>query len=458
MYKFKEDFYWGAASSATQMEGAAHLDGKGENVWDAWFKMEPEKFHNGVVCEVGTDFYHHYKEDIALMKELNLNSFRTSISWSRLIPDGDGEVNEKAVEFYRDVFKTMHENGIKPFVNLYHFDMPYALHLKGGLESREVVDAYARYARICFERFGDLVDTWFTFNEPIVPVECGYLGEYHLPCVCDWKRAMQVLYNTCIAHAKAVKIYHEGYKGRIGTILNLTPSYPRSDSKEDVEAAYRSDLICNLSFLDAACKGEMNPDLVAMLKKYNVCFETCEGDEELIKAGIVDLLGVNYYQPRRIKAKDVPVKDEDVKFPWDLYDFYAMPGRKMNPYRGWEIYEKGLYDIAKNIQNNYNNIPWFVSENGMGVEDEMRFAKDGIIQDDYRIEFIAEHLKYLNQAIEEGANCVGYHLWTFIDCWSWLNSFKNRYGYVSLDLETGKRTVKKSGLWIKEVAKNHGFE
>ena len=144
-------------------------------------------------------------------------------------------------------------------------------------------------------------------------------------------------------------------------------------------------------------------------------------------------------------------------FPNYYYDSYEMPGRKMNPYRGWEIYPQGIYDIAINIRDNYNNIPWLITENGMGVENEERFIKDGMIIDDYRIEFMKDHLRYLHKGIEEGSNCFGYQVWTFIDCWSWLNSYKNRYGLVSLDLKTQERTIKKSGYWFKELSDNKGF-
>ena len=141
-----------------------------------------------------------------------------------------------------------------------------------------------------------------------------------------------------------------------------------------------------------------------------------------------------------------------------FFDNYEMPGRKMNPYRGWEIYEKGIYDICTNIRENYNNIPFYISENGMGVEGEEKYINEnGVVEDDYRIEFIKDHLRWLHKGIQEGANCKGYHLWTFIDCWSWTNAYKNRYGLIALDLETQKRTIKKSGRWFKEVADNNGF-
>ncbi|MGL5974315.1 MAG: family 1 glycosylhydrolase, partial [Aeromonas sobria] len=182
-----------------------------------------------------------------------------------------------------------------------------------------------------------------------------------------------------------------------------------------------------------------------------------EDDKALLAAGKVDILGINYYQPRRVKAKEVAWQGAP-RTPEDLFDYYEMPGRKMNPHRGWEIYEKGIYDILTDLRVNYGNLPCYISENGMGVEGEERFiGPEGRVEDDYRIQFIREHLEWLHRALEEGSACRGYHLWTFIDNWSWLNAYKNRYGFVRLDLESQQRTIKKSGYWFAEVARNHGF-
>lgn len=460
-YDFPKDFWWGSASSATQMEGAANEGGKGENIWDRWFKEEPNRFFQGIGPERTSDFYHRYKEDIKLMMELGHNSFRTSISWSRLIPDGDGEVNQEAVKFYRDVFATMREYDIEPFVNLYHFDMPMAMQDIGGWTSRKVVEAYVRYATICFEQFGDLVTKWFTHNEPVVPVEGQYLYGFHYPAELDFQKAVQAGFHAVLAGAKAVEAFRKGgHKGEIGVILNLTPSYPRSQHPADLKAAHIADLFFNRSFLDPFVKGEFPQDLVDLLKEEGYLPVVEEGDLDIIKNNTVDILGVNYYQPRRIKAKEHLPNPEAPFMPERYFDYFnEMHGRKMNPYRGWEIYEKGIYDILVNVRENYGNIPCFISENGMGVENEERFLnEEGQIQDDYRIEFYKNHLKWVHKALKEGTNVKGYHVWTFIDNWSWLNAYKNRYGLVSIDLNNDlKRTVKKSGEWFRELAENHGF-
>lgn len=459
-YRFPKDFWWGSSASATQTEGAADRDGKGQNIWDYWFEKEPHRFFDHVGPTNTSQFYDNYKEDIRLMKELGHNSFRMSISWSRLIPNGTGEINDKAANFYNNVIDELIANGIEPFVNLFHFDMPMALQKIGGWVNRETVDAYENYARTCFRLFGGRVKKWFTHNEPIVPVEGGYLYDFHYPNKVDFKEAVQVGFHTMLSSARAIQAYREMEQdGKIGIILNLTPSYPRSSHPADVKAGEIADAFFNRSFLDPSVKGEFPKELVDILKHEGFMPDYNAEDLDIIKKNTVDLLGVNYYQPRRVKAKE-HLPNPDAPFLPDRYfDPYVMPGRKMNPHRGWEIYEKGVYDILINLKENYGNIECFISENGMGVEGEERFRNEqGIIQDDYRIEFIKEHLKWIHRAIQEGSNVKGYHLWTFMDNWSWTNAYKNRYGFVSVNLEKdGERTVKKSGKWFKKVAEQSGF-
>lgn len=457
---FPQNFWWGSAASATQIEGASNIDGKSQNIWDYWYQQEPNRFYDQVGPQDTSLFYYNYQKDIKTMKELGHNSFRLSISWSRLIPKGIGEVNQQAVDFYNNVLNELIDSGVEPFVNLYHFDMPLAMQDIGGWENRKVVEAFKEYSNICFELFGDKVSKWFTQNEPIVPVEAGYLNDMHYPNVVDFRRAIQVGYNSIIASAKAIESFNKGkFKGEIGIILNLTPSYPRSNHPSDLTASRIADLFFNRSFLDPSVKGIFPPELVQIVKTNNIFPKTEQGDKELIKKNTVDILGVNYYQPRRIKAKEnMPHTDAPLK-PESFFDFYEMPGRKMNPYRGWEIYEKGIYDLLINLKNNYGNIKCFISENGMGVQDESRFEnKEGEIEDDYRINFFKEHLKWVHKAIQEEANVQGYHVWTFMDNWSWLNAYKNRYGLVSIDLDNkATRKIKKSGWWFKELAENNKF-
>ena len=457
MKKFPEGFLWGAAASAPQTEGATGVDSKSPNTWDKWFELNPEKFRTGIGPQVTSDVYRLYKEDVKKMAEMKLNSYRTSISWSRLLPDGI-TINNQAVAFYRDYFQALIDHGVEPIINLFHFDMPWWLMEKGGWETRESVEKFAFYAKTCFQLFGDIVKRWTTFNEPIVHIEAGYLYEFHYPAIVDFKKAMQVGYHTLMAHVMAVYEFKKcDITGDIGIILNLTPVYTKADpSAADLKAKTDAELLNIKSFLDPVVKGEFPEALVTLLKEHDLLPVTHPDDGTFMAENTVDFLGLNYYHPKRVQAASNPKIPAET--PENLYTEYIWPDRKMNEYRGWEIYPEALYDVAIMIRDKYDNVPWFVSENGMGVAEEMRFANEqGMIQDDYRIEFMKEHLKVLQRGIEAGSNCFGYHHWTFVDCWSWLNGYRNRYGFYAIDLKTQNRTPKKSSLWMREVIEKNGF-
>lgn len=457
--QFPENFWWGAATSGPQSEG---YNGKAhDNVMDQWFKEDPSAFYDGVGPTIASDFYHHYKEDFQMMKEIGFNSFRTSIQWSRLIDDLEtGSVNAEAKDFYNRVIDEAQKKGIELVFNLHHFDLPQELLVKyGGWESKHVVDLFVKFAKAAFECFGDRVKYWTTFNEPMVIVEAGYLYGQHYPLYKNkGKEAMQVIYNLNLASAKTIELYKSmKLAGKIGIIMNLTPAYPRSQSEEDVKASEFVDDLFNRSFLDPAAKGQFPETLVKRLSEDNVLWEYTESELEIIKHNTVDFLGVNYYHPKRVKAREEAL-NVDCWVPDQYFEEYVWEECRINPYRGWEIFPQSIYDIAMNIKENYDNMPWFISENGMGVMSEEKYKnEEGYIEDDYRIEFYEEHLAWLSKAIQEGCNCFGYHSWTAFDCWSWNNAYKNRYGFISIDLDTQKRTIKKSGYWYKDVSSNNGF-
>lgn len=461
MKKFPKNFWWGAATSGPQSEGRFHK--KHANVFDYHYQIEPEKFYNQVGPDTASNFYNDYAKDLALMSSIGMNSLRTSIQWSRLIDDLElNTVNKDAVNFYNNVIDTMLTKGLTPVMNLHHFDLPVELYDKyGGWESKKVVDLYVGFATKCFELFGDRVKYWTTHNEPMVVVEGEYLFQFHYPNVVDGKKAVQVAYNLNLASAKAIAAFKKLNltDAQIGTVLNLTPTYAASDKPEDLEAARIAELWNNKMFLEPAIFGHFPAELEALLEKDQVIWETSAEEAEIIKNNTIDFLGVNYYHPNRVKAPDVAPDSVGEWMPDRYYDNFDMPGRRVNLDRGWEIYPEAIYDIALNIKENYGNIPWYVSENGMGVSNEERFKNaDGVIQDDYRIDFLTEHLSYLHQGIEAGSNCFGYHMWTPIDCWSWLNAYKNRYGFISNNIHTQEKTIKKSGYWFKAVAERNGLE
>ena len=458
-YQFNDNFLWGAASSGPQSEGTFPGDGKAEMEWDYWFKQVPEQFFDGVGPSVTSDFYHRYKEYAKLMKEIGMNSYRTSIQWSRIFKDREGTVNEEGVTFYQAVIDEFLSQGIEPVLCLHHFDMPMYWMEKGGFECRETVDAFAAFARVCYGEFSGKVRRWVTFNEPVITPEQGYLYLHHYPLVQDGRRAAQVAYYIQLASSMAVREFRKsGREGSIGIVLNLTPTYCKEpDNEEDRRSAEIADLLFNKSFLDPSIRGEYPEKLVELLKEEGICPEAAEEDLEIIRSNTVDFLGVNYYHPRRVTRRSTPY--EGPLMPEKYFEEYTFEGQKMNFSRGWEIYEPAIYEIAVNLRDHYGNIPWYISENGMGVQDEEQFLdQDGIVEDDYRIEFIRDHLIWLNKAIGEGCNCFGYHLWAPFDCWSWRNAYKNRYGMIRVDIKNdGALSIKKSGRWFKQVTENHGF-
>ena len=457
---FPDGFLWGAAASGPQTEG--FYEKPHQSIMDHWYHECPDDFFSRVGPDVTCDFFHHYREDFALMKEMGFNSYRTSIQWTRLIADLEtGEPDSEGAAFYRDVIRAAKENDIELILNLHHFDLPQELlEQYGGWTSRHVVDLYVKYAETAFSLFGNDVSRWVTFNEPMVIAEAGYLYGFHWPKYHNHgKDAVQVIYHLNLASALAVREYRAmNLPGTIGIILNLTPAYPRSDSPEDLAASAFAEDFCNRFFLMPAVHGVFPEHLIQTLKQDNVLFTANPGDAEILMENTVDFLGLNYYHPRRVKARETAL-NTDEWMPDRYFEDYEMPGRRINPYRGWEIFPQAVYDIAMAVKTEYRNIPWYLSENGMGVEAEERFAEtDGSIRDDYRIEFYKEHLSMLHRAIQEGSACFGFHAWTATDCWSWNNAFKNRYGFAALDLSTQKRTIKKSGTWFRTVSEHNGFD
>lgn len=459
MKKLPKDFFIGAAMSGPQTEGAYKKHSKLASVWDLWSDINLSDFHNNVGSYAGNDFYNKYKEDIEIFKSLNLDSFRTSIQWTRLI-DEDGNINISGAKFYHDLIDFANEKGIEIFINLYHFDMPAHLLRKGGWENREVVEAFVNYAKIAFKEFGKKIKCWFTFNEPIVEPMCMYEQGIWYPKIISLSRALNVQYNITIAHCLAVGEFRKlkckniiRNDAKIGLINAFCPSYTKDNpTQEDLEAVRMNDGLHNRWWLDVVSKGNLPNDVIDTLRKNNIFLDSRNGDTDIIKLGKVDWLGVNYYQPSRIQA---PIEKFNKNGEPIFFSPYIWKDRKINIHRGWEIYPKGIYDFGVYLKDNFPNLEFFISENGIGVENEEKFLdENGTVQDDYRIEFVKEHLEWILKAIEEGVNCKGYHYWALIDNWSWSNAFKNRYGFVRVELDNKYRRIeKKSANWIKNVAK-----
>lgn len=453
--KFDQNFSFGAATSGPQTEGNIEMN---PTVWDKLYREDPNGFDENIGTKTLSGTYKMFEEDIKIAQEIGLNSLRTSIQYARLFDDIETQtLNPKGVEFYQAYFKGLKDAGIKVYVCLFHFDMPEILFDKyEGFMSREVVNLFESYARMCFDLFDEYVDYWITFNEPFSYASSMYLHSAALPFEHNMQKFISVCYNLLITHKLMVKQYRAAErKGEIGTVLDCLPPYPRDKKHQyDLEAARYADLIKNINFLDPVLKGKINDDYRQMVEDCNYTLNISQMDEQLIKDFNVDFVGINYYRPERVKCIDFEKNSKVPYSPNHLYSEFIQTKRRINPHRGWEIYPCALYDIAMRIKNEYGNIPWYVAENGIGIANETIYKDEaGIIDDQYRIDFITEHLYWLHKAIEEGSNCFGFHMWTFIDCWSWKNAYKTRYGFVSLDYRTKERSIKKSGYWIKEVAK-----
>lgn len=465
--KVPDNFIIGAASSAWQTEGWTGKKDFQDSYLDLWYKNNKNVWHNGYGPALATDFYNRYKEDIQLMKQIGLTHYRTSINWARFLVDYENAiVDEEYASHYENVIDELLNNGIEPMICLEHYELPAVLFEKyGGWGSKHVVELFEKYAEKVFNRYGSRVKHWFTFNEPIVVQTRVHLDAIRWPFEQNTRKWMQWNYNKSLATAKVVRLFKqmqlkEKFGAKIGNIINPEVTYARSSAEHDQKAARIYDLFFNRVFLDPSIKGEFPSELFELMEKHDITFDYTEDELRLIKENTVDYVGLNLYFPHRVKARTAAWNEDTPFHPEYYYDKHELIGKKMNPYRGWEIYPQIMYDIALRMKEEYGNIEWFVAENGMGVENEHRFKnEDNIIQDDYRIEFINEHLQWLLKAVDEGSNCTGYMLWAFTDNVSPMNAFKNRYGLVEINLnENRNRSLKKSGYWYKELIESRQLE
>lgn len=451
-----KSFILGASSSAWQTEGWSGKKENQDSYLDIWYKNDRHVWHDGYGPAIATNMINRYQEDVELMSQIKLTHYRTSINWSRFLVDYENIiVDETYATYYENFIQSMIDKGIEPMICLEHYELPAELFYKyGGWNSKKVVEYFVKYTEKVFERYAHLVKRWFVFNEPIVVQTRVYLDAIRWPYEQNTHKWMQWNHHKNLATAKVVHAFKtKNYVGTIGTILNPEVVYARSSSTEDERAAHMYDLFYNRVFLDPTFKGEYPIELFELLKKHNVNWNYSDEELTIIKNNLVDEVGINQYYPHRVKA---PTREWNKNTPFHpayYYELFDLPGRRFNKSRGWEIYPKIIYDIAMRIKQDYSNKPWFICENGMGIENEAQFKDaSGIIQDDYRIEFISEHLYWSLKALEDGANCKGYMLWAFTDNVSPMNAFKNRYGLVEINLDKDReRQIKKSGFWFKKL-------
>lgn len=458
---FREDFLWGASTSAYQVEGAYREDGKGLSVQDV---HTPPK---GITdFRTASDHYHHMKEDVALMAELGLKAYRFSIAWTRVIPDGDGEVNEKGLEFYENLIDELKAKGIEPVVTMYHFDLPLALHEKGGWADRNTVDAFERYARILLERFGKKVKYWLTINEQNVMINHpNAMNPGRIP---SKKELYQQCHHMFVAAARATVLCHELCPGsKIGPAPNITAIYPETCSPADVIAADNWESIRCWLYYDAAVYGRYTPLVWSYLEEKGYTPEIKEGDMELLAKAKPDYLGLNYYATATVSAargdgtdcqprngdQQVMIGEEGV------YRAAGNPNLEQTVY-GWLIDPIGMRVTLRRVYDRYH-LPILITENGLGTRDIL--TEDGKVHDPYRIEYLESHFRQAQLAVTDGVDLIGYCPWAFMDLVSTHQGYGKRYGFVYVDrdeddLKEMKRIKKDSFEWYRGVIERNGLE
>ena len=440
---FPADFKWGAATASYQIEGAWDEDGKSPSVWDT-LSHTPGRIQNGDTGDVAIEHYHRYIKDVALLKELGLQTYRFSLAWTRILPNGIGEINPKGIDFYDALINELLAAEIEPIITLYHWDFPQVLADRGGWKNRESVEWFGEYAKVCFKAFGDRVKEWITFNEPWVDAFAGRLANLHEKGL---KNAITISHHYMLSHAKAVHTFHElEIDGKIGITLNLSPSYPATDSKEDKDAAYRHDGFLNRWFLDPALKGYYPADI---LKRYQDALGVPDiqpGDMELIKANPVDFLGVNYYSRSIIKysPETIVINFKTIE---NIDETWATNG---------EVFPEGLYELLVRIHQDYDHPLIYITENGASFGDDELL--DGRIHDENRRSFLERHFLSAHRAIGEGVNLKRFYVWSCFDNFEWIYGYSRRFGLIYIDYNTQQRIWKDSAFWYQTVINNNGFD
>jgi 6-phospho-beta-glucosidase len=457
--KFPEDFLFGAATSSFQVEGAADIDGRGVAVHD----LQPKK--EGITdFSVASDHYHHYKEDIALMKELGLKAYRLSLSWVRIMPDGKN-VNPKGIEFYDRLLQEVVDNGMEPIVTIYHFEYPQSLvDAYGGWTSREAIDDFEKFAAVLFENFGNRVNYWLTINEQDhllkIPSRLGFPeeidGKEYL------KLAEQVNYNMCVATARVIKLCHEVLPhAQIGPVINPMYGIPNSNKPEDVIATMEFNELSTFYITELHCRGRFSPIHWKYMEDRDVVPEIFEEDLELMKANKPDFLGMNYYLNQTVAAsqQDAIAYHEKSVFILEEPGVYTVTDNPniVQTDWGWNICPEGMKLAIMDFYNRYQ-LPVLITENGLGAHDELKGEQ---VEDDYRIEYIHNHLAQIKDCIGLGYPVIGYCAWSFIDLVSGREGMDKRYGFIYVnrdndDLKDMRRIKKKSFYWYQTIIEERG--
>lgn len=466
---FPTGFLWGAATSAYQIEGAWDVDGKGESIWDR-FVRRPYNVLNGDTGDVACDHYRRMPEDVALIKDLGLQSYRFSISWPRVLPEGRapstgsrrgpstgsgrgpstgsgrGVVNEKGLDFYDRLVDNLLAAGIVPNATLNHWDFSQALQDEGGWPNRDSADWFTDYARVVFDRLGDRVALWATHNEPWVIAFLGYGMGFHAPGRCDYSQAFQTAHHLLLAHGKTVQLFRQGgYKGEIGIVLNLNHVEPASEREADRAACRRAYEENAGLFLEPLFKGHYPEMLFDWIGAHRP--QVLAGDLGLIGQPI-DFLGVNYYMTTSVSHT---VEGSLLKLKLDSVSAPGWGRTEM----GWGVFPSGLTAVLLDVKKVCSDLKIYITENGCAFQDAP--DETGFVADWARINFLRAHLHAARDAIDASVNLQGYYVWSLMDNFEWARGYGSRFGLVRVDYETGKRIPKQSARWYAEVIKQNGI-
>ncbi len=445
---FPKDFFWGAATSSYQIEGAYNIEGRGQSVWDTFCNKKNVVWNNqngNTACS----HYYQYKDDVSSMKNIGLNSYRLSISWPRVIPEGIGKVNQKGLDFYDKLVDELIDSGIEPFITLFHWDYPYELYAKGGWLNNDSPEWFFEYTKVIVDKLSDRVRNWITLNEPRCFVISGHEKGVHAPGdKLELKNISTIAHNALLAHGKAVQIIRSRSKQKckIGFAPVGTVSVPATESKEDIKAArlfmfdtYENDLWHNSWWMDPVYLGKYPENGLEFLKDNSPAIK--EGDMETISQPL-DFFGITIYQAKKVKADE---QGNPVVVPFE-------DGREIT-LMNWFVEPECLYWGPKFFYERYKT-PIIIAENGMSNIDWV--STDGKVHDPQRINFLTRHLKELKRALEDNVDVSGYFHWSLMDNFEWAEGYKQRFGLIYIDYPSQKRILKDSAYWYKEVIKTNG--
>ncbi|HEV7567482.1 MAG TPA: GH1 family beta-glucosidase [Microbacteriaceae bacterium] len=445
---FPPGFRFGVATSAYQIEGAVDEDGRGESIWDR-FCRTPGRVLHGDTGDVACDHYHRWEQDLDLIAELGLDSYRFSIAWPRIVPEGRGRVNQPGLDFYRRLAEGALERGIKPLATLYHWDLPQPLEDAGGWANRETAVAFAEYAEVVVAALGDVVIDWITQNEPWVSAVEGYAQGKKAPGRADWPTAICASHHLLLSHGLAVDAFRAvgPADGRIGITLNLAPMIAASETEADAAATERADGYHNRWYLDPVLRGRYPADMLELYASRGVDLGFIADGDEAIIGRPTDFLGVNYYSVGRIRdAGDA--KTGDASF----LGFDFLPARGPVTAMGWEIAPAGLTDLLLRLDRDYGPRRMMITENGGAFPEE---PADSSVHDPARVAFLADHFEAARRAIAEGVDLEAYFVWSLLDNFEWESGYRPRFGIVRIDYDTQKRTPKDSALWYRDLVARH---